>query len=168
MAVHESQNLQSTERAWSQKWLPYHSPEGVFGGDRCARTETEREQLKAGEFPKTLTPSASIYQYHAYSWTQTYNSLYLSLNTCSLRLFFTGSRANIQSWPNIANFFLSLQRSIVRIFLFLLYEFYYLRRNLTQGLPIEFTPVIHKVLFKVKGLRNFGIHLNYKILFPNS
>ncbi len=94
MAVHECQNLQSTKRAWnkegvawSQKWLPYHSPKGVFGGDQRARTETEQEQSNAGEFPKTLTPSASVHWYNAYPWTRTYNSLYLSLNTFSLRPF---------------------------------------------------------------------------------
>jgi hypothetical protein len=39
---------------------------GVFGGDRRAKIETEREQSNAGEFPKTLTPSASVHQYHVY------------------------------------------------------------------------------------------------------
>jgi hypothetical protein len=32
---------------------------GVFGVDWCTKTETEREQSNAGEFPKTLTPIAS-------------------------------------------------------------------------------------------------------------
>jgi hypothetical protein len=39
-----------------------------------------------------------------------------------LETLFTRSRANIHLWPNITNFFLSLQRSIVRIFLFSLHE----------------------------------------------
>jgi hypothetical protein len=33
---------------------------GVFGGDRRTKTETEQEQSNGGEFPKMLTPSASI------------------------------------------------------------------------------------------------------------
>ncbi len=41
--------------------------QGVFGGDRRTKTETEREQSDAaGEFPKTLTQSASGHRYHAY------------------------------------------------------------------------------------------------------
>jgi hypothetical protein len=90
-----------------------------------------REQSNAVEFPKTLTPSASVHWYHTCSWTRTY-SLYLSLNTFSSRPFFTRSRANIHLWPTIANFFLSVQRSIVRIFLFLFTNFNYLHRNLTS------------------------------------
>jgi hypothetical protein len=92
--------------------------QGVFGGDQRTKTETEREQWNAGEFPKTLTPS--VHQYH------TCNSLYLSLNTFSLRPFLPSnlnryrthfflsvqhcsflepvSQANILLWPNIANF----------------------------------------------------------------
>ncbi len=49
--------------------------QGVFGGDRRTMTETESEQLNAGEFPKTLT--LSVHQCHAYPWTRIYNSLYL-------------------------------------------------------------------------------------------
>ncbi len=37
---------------------------GVFGGDRRARIETEGEPSNPGEFPKTLTPSASVHRYH--------------------------------------------------------------------------------------------------------
>jgi hypothetical protein len=67
--VHQRRTPLSIEHAWnkeevaaSQKWLPYHLPEGYSGvtGARTMKTEAEREQSNGGEFPKTLTPSASI------------------------------------------------------------------------------------------------------------
>ncbi len=69
MAVHERQNT-AVHRIRVKQRGSRVKPEvatvslarGVFGGDRCARTETEREQLNAGEFPKTLTPSASVHR----------------------------------------------------------------------------------------------------------
>jgi hypothetical protein len=95
----------------------------VFGGDRRMKTETEWEQSNAGEFPKTLTPSASVHQYHACPWTRTYNSLYLLLNTFSLRPFLPVLE-QIFIYDQISQIsFFFVQRSIVRIFLFLLYKF---------------------------------------------
>jgi hypothetical protein len=54
------------------------------------------------------------------------SNIQLSLSLAQHFLFetlFTRSLENIHSWPNIANFCLSLQRLIVRIFLFSLYKF---------------------------------------------
>jgi hypothetical protein len=89
--VHDGQILLSTECAWnkegvawSQRWLPYHLPEGCSGVKRRARIETEQEQSNPGEFPKTLMPCASVHWYHACTWTRTYNSLDLSCSTVSL------------------------------------------------------------------------------------
>ncbi len=73
MAVHERQ-ISAVHRTRVKQTGSRVKPEvatvslvrGVFGGDRRARTETEREQSNAGEIPKTLTPSTSVHQCHAY------------------------------------------------------------------------------------------------------
>ncbi len=166
MAVHERQNSVVHRTRVKQRGSRV-KPEvatvllarGVFGGDRRMKTETEREQSNAGEFPKTLTPSASVHWYHAYPWTRTYNSLYLSLNTFSLRPLFTRSRASIHLWPNIAEFFLSSQRLIVRIFLFLFYEFHYLHRNLTIIAPLIIVQNYYKNKYKITN--EIAFYKNY-------
>jgi hypothetical protein len=104
---------------------------GVFGGDRHARIETEREQLNPGEFPKTLTPCASVHQYqYACTWTRTYNSLYLSLNRFTLRPFHA-SNSN-QYCTHLFLSFVAVQRSNVRIFLFLFTNLIIYINNLTD------------------------------------
>ncbi len=104
---------------------------GVFRGNRRTKTETEREQSNAGEFPKTLTPSASVHRYHACPWTRTYNSLYLSLNTFSSRpLLPVLKRIFIYDQISQISFSLYNARSF-KYFLFFLTNFNYLHRNLT-------------------------------------
>jgi hypothetical protein len=117
---------------------------GVFGGDRRARTETEREQLNAGEFPMTLTPSASVHQYHVYPWTRTYNSLYLSLNTFSSRPFylFSSEYSFMTKYCKFLLFFTTLNRSKIP---FSLYEFNYLHRNLTRTVKKDIVRAFWKV-----------------------
>jgi hypothetical protein len=114
--------------AGSQKWLRYHCP-GVFGGERCTKTETVREQSNAGEFPKTLRPSRA--SNHAYPWTQNMNSLYLWLNT------FPSRPSCIKLNPDIAriSFFpfshcSTLDYSNTSLLFFT--NFNYLHRNLTD------------------------------------
>ncbi len=106
MAVHERQNSAVHRTRVKQRWSR-GEPEvatvslarGVFGGDWRTKTETEQEQSNAGEFPKTLT--LSVHWYHAYPWTQTYNSLYLSLNTFSSRPF---QPSNLNHYARISFF----------------------------------------------------------------
>jgi hypothetical protein len=138
MAVHERQNS-IVHRTRMKRRGSRVKPEvatvslarGVFGGDRRTKTETEREQLNAGEFPKTLTPSASVHRYHACPWTQTYNSLYLSLNTFSSRPFLPVlERIFIYDQISQISFSLYNARSF-EYFFFLFTNFNYLHRNLT-------------------------------------
>jgi hypothetical protein len=125
MVIHERQNLQSTERtwnkervAWSQKWLPYHLPEGYLGVTGVQRQRQNESNWTLGNSPRRWRRvRAYIDITHALILQHT--TLSISLSTLSLRGLFTRSQANIHLWPHIANFFLSLQRSIVRIFLFL-------------------------------------------------
>jgi hypothetical protein len=103
--------------------------QGVFGGERRGRIGTEREQLNAGKFSKRLTRCASVHRYHACTWTRTYNSLNLSLNSFSSRPF----RALNSNWYRTHFFlsFLAVQRSNVQMFFFSIHKFYYLHQNLT-------------------------------------
>jgi hypothetical protein len=125
MAVHERQNSAVHQTRVKQRGSRV-KPEvatvslarGVFAGDRHTRTGTEREQSNAGEFPKALAPNASVHQYHAYPWTRTYNSLYPSLNSFSLRPFYSFS-SEYAFMTKYRKYLLSLQRSIIRKFLFL-------------------------------------------------
>ncbi len=68
--VHERRNQRSpitreTKRESREARSGYRitSPR-EFGGDQRTKTETEQDQLNAGEFPKTLTPS--VHGYYAY------------------------------------------------------------------------------------------------------
>ncbi len=138
MAVHERQNsvvhrtrLKQRGSRVKPKVATVSLARGVFGGDRRTNTETEQEQSNAGEFRKTLTPSASIHRYHACPWTQTYNSLYLSLNTSSLRPFLPVlERIFIYDQLLQISFSLYNARSF-KYFFFLFTNFNYLHRNLT-------------------------------------
>jgi hypothetical protein len=57
-------------------------PRGIRGVTGVQRQRQNESNWTLGNSPR-LTPS--VHWYHAYPWTQTYNSLYLSLNTFSLR-----------------------------------------------------------------------------------
>jgi hypothetical protein len=109
--------------AWSQKWLPYHLPEGYSGvtGVRRQR-QNESNRMLGNSLRRWRRARACIDITHALELEHK-----LSLSLAQHFLFetlFTRSRVNIHLWQNIANFFLSVQRSIVRIFIFLLYKFY--------------------------------------------
>ncbi len=87
--VHDCELAPSAEHAWNKERVPgarnsyWITARGYSGVEQRTKTETEREQTNCGEFPKTLTPSrASISRIPLNSNT---NSLYLSLNTFSLR-----------------------------------------------------------------------------------
>ncbi len=58
-AVHRSRVKQRESRG-KPEVATVSLARGVFRGARHTKTETEREQSNGGEFPKTLTPSASI------------------------------------------------------------------------------------------------------------
>jgi hypothetical protein len=153
MAVHERQNSVVHQTRVKQRGNRV-KPEvatvslarGVFGGDRRTKTETEREQWNAGEFPKTLTPSASIHQYHACPWTWTYNSLYLKTfssrpflpvlerifiydQISQISFFTTLDRSNI--------FFSSLQILIIYIEIWHLFFWIFFFCNCRRGLLIQ-------------------------------
>jgi hypothetical protein len=111
-------------------------PRGIRS-DRRARTETEREQSNAGEFPTMLlTPSASVRRYHAYPWTRTYNSIYLSLNTFSSGPFysFSSEYSFMTKYRKFLSFFTKLNCSNIS---FSLYKFNYLHRILTYSLGLS-------------------------------
>jgi hypothetical protein len=68
--VHERQILLSTNTRETKRELreavkpevaTVSLAQGVFGGERRARIETERAQSNAGEFPKTFPPCASVH-----------------------------------------------------------------------------------------------------------
>jgi hypothetical protein len=59
--------------------------QGVLGGDRRTRTETEREQSNAGEFPKTLTPCARVHRYIMHTLELEHTTISISRSTLSLR-----------------------------------------------------------------------------------
>ncbi len=96
-------------------------------GDWRVRIETEREQLNPREFPKTLTPCARVYGYHACPSTRTYNSLNLLLNSFSSRTFVL---PNSNPYARISFFLFSLCNAQIFCFYFF-YEIYYLHQNLT-------------------------------------
>ncbi len=102
--------------------------QGVFGGDRHARIETEWEQSNPGEFPKMLTPCESVHRYHACTWTRTYKTtLSISRSTVSLRLFALQIQTNIACIS-----FFSCCTTLERLNIsFSIHEFYYLHWNLT-------------------------------------
>ncbi len=106
---------------------------GVFGGDRRARIETEREQSNAGEFPKKLKPCASVHQYHAYTWTYS-NSLDLSLNSFSSRPFHASNSNRYRTHFFLS--FLAVQRSNVWIFLFYLQFLLFTSKSGTSKAPL--------------------------------
>jgi hypothetical protein len=124
--VHERQILLSPERAWnkegvvwSQKWLPYHLPKGYSGVSGVRGQRQNESNRTPGNSPRVNAERerTSISHMHL---TWTYNSLYLSLNSFSLRPFFV-----LQIKPSIAH---------ISFFLFLLYNaqifryfFFYLR-----------------------------------------
>ncbi len=84
--------------------------QGVFGDERRTKTETEREQSNAGEFPKTLTPSKHRIMH---TLNLKYDSLYLLLNTFSSRPFFDSQFYNSYR----THFFLSFLAVQYRTFL---------------------------------------------------
>ncbi len=90
--ANDRQILLSTERAWKKRELSE-----ARGGYRitCPRGIRGWTESNPGGFPTTLTPSASVYRYHACTWTRTYNSHYLSLNSFSSRLFVLQSSVDI-------------------------------------------------------------------------
>ncbi len=61
--------------------------QGVFGGERHTRKETEGEQSNAEEFPKTLTPCASIHRDHACTWTCSFVHTTLSISCPTVSLW---------------------------------------------------------------------------------
>jgi hypothetical protein len=133
--------LLSTERTWnkegvagSQKWLPYHLPEGYSGVTGVRRQGQNESNRTLGNSPRRWRRArAYIDITHALELEHT-----------------TRSRANIHLWPNIANFFPSVQRSIVWIFLFPFYNFNYLHQNLTS---------IPDHLF-LNSAPNLGLHIS--------
>ncbi len=102
---------------------------GVFGGDRRARIQTGGEQSNPGEFPKMLTPCASVHWYHTRTWTWTYNSLDLLLNSFSSRPFALQIQTDI---ARISFFLFSQYNTQMFEYFFFIYEFYYLHQNLTD------------------------------------
>ncbi len=103
--------------------------QGVFGGDRLARIRTEREQLNPGEFPQDVDAEPERTSISCMHLTQTYNSLYLLLNSFSSRPFVLQNLTNIARISFLS--FLAVERSNVWIFLFSIYKIYYLHQNLT-------------------------------------
>jgi hypothetical protein len=104
---------------------------GVFRGEQRGRIETEREQLNAREFPKTLTPltpCASIHRCtHALELVHT--TLSISCSTVSL-----WDLLCFQIWTHthaFLSFFPRCTTLIRSINLFLFTNFYYLHQNLT-------------------------------------
>jgi hypothetical protein len=111
-------NARETEGvAWSQKWLPYHLPEGYSGVTGIRGQGQNKSNRKLGNSPRRWR-RARAYIDITHTLELEHNSLSLAQHFLFETLF-TRSRANILLWPNIAIFFLSVQRSIVRIFLFL-------------------------------------------------
>jgi hypothetical protein len=106
--------------AWSQKWLPYHLSEWYSGVTNVRRQRQNESNQTLGNSPRRWR-RARAYIDITHTLELEHDSLYLSLNTSSSRPLFTRSWANIHLWPNIANFFLSVQRSIVQHLLFYLW-----------------------------------------------
>ncbi len=102
--------------------------QGVFGGERRTKTETEREQSNAGEFSNMLTPSASVHRYHAC----TYSNIQLSLSLAQQFLFETFLCFKLNP---VSHAFLSFFSGCTTLdrwnISFSLYEFNYLYGNLT-------------------------------------
>jgi hypothetical protein len=103
------------------------SPPGGIRGERRTKTGTEREQLNGGEFPKTLTPSASIDIKHTLELEHT--TLSISLSTLSLRDP-SGFKLNPVTHAFLSFFFFLYNARSFEYF-FSIYEFNYLHRNLT-------------------------------------
>ncbi len=128
-------NAHETKRpgvAWSQKWLPYHLPEG-YSGVTGVRSQRQNESNRTpGNSPRRWRRARAYIDI-----THTVELEHkLSLSIALHFLFetnFTRSWANIHLWPNITNFFLFVQRSIVRIFLLFFTNSNYLHQNLTHA-----------------------------------
>jgi hypothetical protein len=128
MAVHERQNS-AVHRTCVKQRGSRVKPEvatvslarGVFGGDRCTNTETEREQSNAGEFPKTLTLSASIHRYHLESMPLNSN-IQLSLSLAQHFLFetlfypFSNKYSSMTKYCKFLSFCTTLDRSNIYFF----------------------------------------------------
>jgi hypothetical protein len=135
MAVHERQNSAVHQTRMKQRGSR-GKPEvatislarGVVGGDRRVRTRTEREQSNAGEFPKTLTPSASVHPYHAYRSLN--SNIQLSWSLAQQFLFETFSCFKLKP---ISHAFLSFFSCCTTLeYFFSIFKFNYLHRNLTN------------------------------------
>ncbi len=123
MTVHERQILLSTERAWnkegvawSQRWLPYHLPEGYSGV-----TDVQRQRQSESNQTPGISPRRGRRARAYIDITHALNSnIQLSLSLTQQFLFETFSCLKLN--PYRTHFFLSflaVQCSIVRIFLFL-------------------------------------------------
>ncbi len=106
--------------------------QGVFGGDWRTKTETEREQSNAGEFPQDGDAEHEHTLISRIPLNSNINSLYLLLNTFSLRPFysFSSEYSFMTKYRKFLSFFTTLDRSKIH---FSLYEFNYLHQNLTHN-----------------------------------
>jgi hypothetical protein len=118
-AVHQTHLKQSGSRG-KPEVATVSLARGIFGGEPRARIETEGEQSNAGEFPKTLTLCASVHIYNACTWTRTYNSLDLSLNSFSLRPFVL---QNSNPYAHISFFLLLLYNARMLKYSIYIYKF---------------------------------------------
>ncbi len=108
--VHDCQILLSTERAWNKEGVDGSQrsevatvslARGVFGGERRARIETEREQFNAGDID-AAHKGAFISRMPWNSYICTYNSLDLLLNSFSSIPFVL---QNLNQYAHIFSFF---------------------------------------------------------------
>ncbi len=129
--------LLSTDHAWNkegvagtQKWLPYHLPEGYSGVTGVQRQRQNESNWTLGNSPraKTLTPSASINITHTLEL-----KMQLSLSLAQHFLFETLFVLQIKP---ISHAFLSFFSCCTTLdcsnISFSIYEFNYLHRNLTH------------------------------------
>ncbi len=119
---------------------------GVFGGERRARIETEREQSYPGEFPKTLTPCASVHRsiswvhLNLYSQTSIYVLLHirtfdLCTNLSEQITLFTYSKFDLRTSLNVLIFNISTHNE---------YRSAYIKVRRSIGLHGDFRELVHQ------------------------
>jgi hypothetical protein len=147
--------LLSTERvwnkegvAWSQKWLPYHLPEGYSGVTGVRRQRQNESNRTVGNSPR-LWRQARAYINITHALELEHTTLSISRSTISLRdTFYLLEQIFIYNQISQISFFLYNARTFNYLF-FLFTNFNYLHRNLTNT-----DAVLYRIVFQIESISN--------------
>jgi hypothetical protein len=141
--VHEHQILLSTKcawnkegDAWSQRWLPYHLPEGYSRWTACENKD-RTTAIKPRGFPQDV---AALREHTLISRMHLNLNIQLSLSLAQQFLFKTFRASKIQPILHAFLSFFSRCTTLKRLNIsFSIYEFYYLHRNLTRDQVLNYS-----------------------------